>query len=124
MTQEAYSHEVISFGFWPGDDTLGDAAYYAYTAPEPDGLREQSLSVGRVDGVGHRLAGDPPLRDGPRLHPRRTLLAFCQSRLRSRRPTRRLGHPQLRIDMVPTPGQLRELYANAAADLGRKTEQA
>jgi len=36
VTQEAYSHEVISFGFWPGDDaTISDAAYYSYTGPEP-----------------------------------------------------------------------------------------
>jgi hypothetical protein len=45
ITHEAYSHEVISFGFWPGDDKVGDA-YYAYTAPEPPGLREQPLPIG------------------------------------------------------------------------------
>ena len=46
VTQEAYSREVISFGFWAGDDNLGDAAFYSYTAPEPDGLREQPLVGG------------------------------------------------------------------------------
>ena len=46
VTQEAYSHEVISFGFWAGDDTIGDAAYYSYTAPEPEGLRDQPLPAG------------------------------------------------------------------------------
>jgi hypothetical protein len=25
VTREAHSHEVSSFGFWPGDDTIGDA---------------------------------------------------------------------------------------------------
>jgi uncharacterized protein DUF5996 len=35
VTREAYSHELISFGFWAGDDNVGDAAYYSYTAPEP-----------------------------------------------------------------------------------------
>jgi hypothetical protein len=35
VTREAYTHEVISFGFWPGDDNVGDAAYYSYTAPSP-----------------------------------------------------------------------------------------
>ena len=35
VTQEAYPHEVISFGFWAGDDTVGDATYHPYTAPEP-----------------------------------------------------------------------------------------
>ncbi len=38
VTREAYSHEVISFGFWPGNGGYGQAAYYAYAAPEPEGL--------------------------------------------------------------------------------------
>jgi len=46
VTREAYTHEVISFGFWPGDDRVGDAAYYSYTAPEPDGLPDQALPAG------------------------------------------------------------------------------
>jgi Family of unknown function (DUF5996) len=46
VTREAYTHDVISFGFWPGDDNIGDAAYYFYTAPEPDGWRDQPLSAG------------------------------------------------------------------------------
>jgi hypothetical protein len=36
-----YSREVISFGFWAGDDNVGDAASYSSTAPEPEGLRDQ-----------------------------------------------------------------------------------
>ena len=43
VTQEAYSHEVISFGFWPGDRKVREPAFYSYTAPEPDGLGEQPL---------------------------------------------------------------------------------
>src|SRR5438270_13916322 len=39
MTKEAYSHEVISAGFWPGSGTLNEPAYYAYAAPEPDGFK-------------------------------------------------------------------------------------
>jgi hypothetical protein len=35
---EAYSHEVISVGFWPGNGGYGRAAFYAYAAPVPDGL--------------------------------------------------------------------------------------
>ena len=38
ITREAYSHEVISFGFWPGNGGYGQPAFYAYAAPEPDGL--------------------------------------------------------------------------------------
>lgn len=50
ITREAYSHEVISHGFWPGtrptgavagdqsDGPVAAPAFYSYTAPEPDGL--------------------------------------------------------------------------------------
>lgn len=43
VTQEAYSHEVIAFGFWAGDDLLPEPSYYSYTSPEPDHLRSTSL---------------------------------------------------------------------------------
>jgi len=43
---EAYSHEVISAGFWPGNGGYGQAAFYAYAAPVPEGL-EQTLLRGR-----------------------------------------------------------------------------
>ncbi len=38
ITQEAYSHEVISCGFWPGDDRFPTPAFYSYTAPAPPGF--------------------------------------------------------------------------------------
>jgi hypothetical protein len=37
--REAYSHEVISHGFWPGSAPVMEPAFYAYAAPEPDGLK-------------------------------------------------------------------------------------
>lgn len=40
---EAYSHEVISFGYWPGDPEVRFPAFYSYTAPEPDGLTSHPL---------------------------------------------------------------------------------
>jgi hypothetical protein len=43
VTREAYSHEVISFGFWPGDQNVRTPAFYSYTAPEPEGLTEEPL---------------------------------------------------------------------------------
>ena len=39
VMEEAYSHEVSSAGFWPGAG-LGEAAFYAYAYPEPDGFSE------------------------------------------------------------------------------------
>lgn len=41
---EAYSHEVISAGFWPGNGGYGRAAFYAYAAPVPEGLDKVVLA--------------------------------------------------------------------------------
>lgn len=38
MMREAMSHEEISVGFWPGSGTVPEAAFYAYTRPEPPSL--------------------------------------------------------------------------------------
>lgn len=43
VTQDAYSHEVISFGWWAGDPINAFPAFYSYTYPEPDTLTEQLL---------------------------------------------------------------------------------
>jgi hypothetical protein len=37
--REAYSHEVISHGFWPGGGTMPEPVFYAYAVPEPEGLK-------------------------------------------------------------------------------------
>jgi Family of unknown function (DUF5996) len=44
VTREAYSREVISFGFWFGDDHFPEPAFYAYAAPEPTGLADEPLA--------------------------------------------------------------------------------
>ena len=44
VDREAYSHEVISFGFWPGDENVRSPAFYSYTAPEPEGITDQPLA--------------------------------------------------------------------------------
>jgi hypothetical protein len=38
--REAYSHEVISHGFWPGSGPVLEPAFYAYCVPEPNGLKQ------------------------------------------------------------------------------------
>jgi hypothetical protein len=43
ITREAYSHEVISVGFWPGDARYPAPAFYGYAAPAPAGLSEASV---------------------------------------------------------------------------------
>jgi hypothetical protein len=48
MTREAYSHEVMSAGFWPGSGAIQDAAFYAYAAPEPPGYKTARVVPGSV----------------------------------------------------------------------------
>jgi hypothetical protein len=38
--RDAYSHEVISHGFWPGSGPVLEPAFYTYAVPEPHGLSE------------------------------------------------------------------------------------
>lgn len=44
IQREAYSREVISAGFWPGNGGYGAAAFYCYAAPVPAGLAEKKIS--------------------------------------------------------------------------------
>lgn len=43
ITREAYSHEVISAGWWPGGSGIDGPAFYCYAAPEPAGLAAQTV---------------------------------------------------------------------------------
>jgi hypothetical protein len=40
VMREAYSHEVSSAGFWPGDARFPEAAFYSYAYPEPAGFAQ------------------------------------------------------------------------------------
>jgi hypothetical protein len=46
VTREAYSHEVSSCGFWPGNEQLPQPIFYAYAYPEPDGFRNATIRPG------------------------------------------------------------------------------
>ena len=102
VTQEAYSSEVISFGFWAGDDNLGDAAYLLLHGA---GARRPSRpAAGRrgVDGHRQRLARDPSLRGGAhRRRPADDAARVPPERVRGGRANRRLGHLELRVHLVP-----------------------
>jgi hypothetical protein len=43
VTREAYSHECISAGWWPGGGALNEPAFYAYAYPEPEGLPKAAV---------------------------------------------------------------------------------
>lgn len=44
VAREAYSHEVSSCGFWPGNEVLPEAAFYAYCYPEPEGFAQAPVA--------------------------------------------------------------------------------
>jgi hypothetical protein len=46
VTREAYSHEVSSAGFWPGNDAFPQAAFYSYAYPQPPGFRDRAVTPG------------------------------------------------------------------------------
>ena len=124
VTREAYTHEVISFGFWPGDDTVGDSAYYSYTAPEPDGLRDQPLSAGAwVESGSGLLAILPYEAVRTARAPRTTLLAFCQSAYEAGARLAGWDTASFESTWCPAPDQLQQLHAAAAADFGRPKER-
>lgn len=43
ITREAYSHEVASCGFWPGNKDVPEPIFYAYAYPTPDGFAEAKV---------------------------------------------------------------------------------
>src|SRR5206468_1733127 len=75
---EAYSDEVVSFGFWAGDQNIPESAYYSYAAPEPDGLRGTPVAP---DGTrwAEALVILPYETVRSAADPRATLLEFLES---------------------------------------------
>jgi len=83
--KDAYSHEVVSFGFWAGDATVRAPAFYSYTYPAPQGLDREPLSpraAGWADSNGSPMAllMYDDLRATP--DPRAALLDFLESSYR------------------------------------------
>jgi Family of unknown function (DUF5996) len=83
VTAEAYTHEVIAFGWWPGDErTTSYPAYYSYTAPEPAALREKPLQPAQAewqDTGNGSLAVLPYDEVRAAADPAATLLGFYES---------------------------------------------
>ena len=83
MTREAYSHEVISHGWWPGNKDM-EAAFYSYTTPEPAGLGE-TIKQGKILPAETFYSSEMKefflLYDDVRssASPERALMDFCQT---------------------------------------------
>jgi len=80
ITREAYSQEVSSLGFWPGNAAMPTPVFYSYAYPEPPGFSEAKV---QPDAAFY----EPKLRefilpyDAVRIaeQPDRVLLDFAQS---------------------------------------------
>ncbi len=85
ITAEAYSHEVISVGWWPGGDSpFGPAveypAFYAYAAPEPEGFARGEIRPKEAfyhEALHEYLLKYDDVRNAD--DPRKALLDFAQS---------------------------------------------
>jgi hypothetical protein len=85
VMREAYSHEVISHGFWPGGDWLDkgrvdEAVFYAYAVPEPAGFPEAEVQPAQARYaklLGEFILPYEAVRTSD--DPDRTLLEFMES---------------------------------------------
>jgi hypothetical protein len=79
VMEEAYSEELSSAGFWPGTG-LGEAAFYSYAYPEPDGYAERTVEPDAayyLVEMGEFVLPYEAVRTAD--DPDATLLAFLQS---------------------------------------------
>ena len=80
VMREAYSHEVSSVGFWPGDAAMPMPAFYAYAYPEPPGFGRASVLP--TGAYWHQEMGEfvlPYDRVREDAVPDERLLEFCES---------------------------------------------
>jgi len=80
ITREAYSQEVISAGFWPGNGGFGEAAFYCYAAPAPKALDSAAIQPAKAaynKDLGEFIYLYDDLLKEP--SPDDSLLAFLQS---------------------------------------------
>ncbi len=79
VMEEAYSHELSSAGFWPGQG-LGEAAFYAYAYPAPDGFRSHAVTPAAAhfsDAMGEFILPYEAVRTAE--DPTEALLSFLHS---------------------------------------------
>lgn len=84
VTREAYSHEVSSAGFWPGNDTYPNPAFFSYAYPTPAGFADAIVEPGEavwIDALGEWLLPYEAVRTAA--DPDAALLAFLDSSYRA-----------------------------------------
>jgi hypothetical protein len=100
ITREAYSHEVISAGWWPGGSGVDGPAFYCYAAPAPAGLEVQEV---RPEAAFYH----PELKEFILMYdevrtadsPERVLLEFLQSTYEAAAGLARWNREELEADL-------------------------
>ena len=80
VNREAYSHEVSSCGFWPGNGGFGEAAFYSYAYPQPPGFADAKIRPSAASynkAIGEFVLPYDAVRQSA--NPSATLLDFLQS---------------------------------------------
>ncbi|MGH9669172.1 MAG: DUF5996 family protein, partial [Terriglobales bacterium] len=80
IMREAYSHEVISAGWWPGTGDMAGSTFYCYAAPQPEGFAAQAVRPPAAfyhQQMGEFLLNYDDVRGAK--SPTATLLEFLQS---------------------------------------------
>jgi hypothetical protein len=80
IMREAYSHEVISAGWWPGSGDIKEAAFYCYAAPAAEGFEKQKVRPAPAfyhSGLGEYLLMYDDVRTAK--SPSGALLGFLES---------------------------------------------
>jgi hypothetical protein len=84
VTREAYSHEVSSAGFWPGNKAYPNAAFFAYIYPGHAGFAQAAVEPGEAswsDALGEWLLPYDAIRNA--VDPDAALLAFLRTTYRA-----------------------------------------
>lgn len=113
VTREAYSHEVSSAGFWPGGGGAGEAMFYSYAYPVPDGFAGQPAEpeAARFDGkLGEFLLPYEAVCSAD--DPETALMRFLQSTYEAAATTGRWDRRELE-SLLGAPRVPRLLDANA-----------
>ncbi len=79
VAREAYSHEVSSLGFWPGNAENPTPVFYSYAYPGPEGFKEAAVGPEAAfwfEDLGEFLLPYEAVRTAP--DPAKALMTFAQ----------------------------------------------
>ena len=114
VNREAYTHEVMLFGFWMGDEqTFPDASFYAFMSPAPEGFRDAAIVGGEQTPIGLVVLPWETVRSAR--DPRAVVLAFLQSAYEAAAGLAGWDIAALESAWCPTAEQLQELRTAATA---------